>query len=631
MHEAADVILRKTSKNHESLVLFNLPQELVADSKPRYDVKNAWTFFNVNLKTKTMPKDFIDSSMVTISLFNANSIDDLRDMLEILKNSFLNHPRSKTILIDRSDNANKTLMVEYFKLFWTYQYSRVIILRNSSKSSRPRVDIFRWDPFSDSAKCGSNATTFLNVGYYDIKHKMIIFSEKGNTVLFPNSPPKEIKCSLRISTVVYPPFVIRTEPRKPDTIFQSFSEGFEVKIVKNIAKSFGSKPIFMESEAMLNWGTIKPNGTATGVFRELIENRADIGISAFTYTPRSKYIDFGPSYTNEHLIWCVPSPEEVTPFSKLVSPFYPTVWLFYFLAYIISCFLFWLLGKRFGTEARFNKRVANIFMKLAADVTGNTVNNQAPRSSPAKIFRIFWLVFTLHMTVIYSGKLFSMLTLVTTDDKYKNLDDIFKSNLKLQLLPWTRLYMKAEYSHLNYYGSLILNKSKTCGALSECLERVILTRDSAICLSTSMISHLEQFHLPIKCLNKDKFISIPITMIIRKNYYLGHEVQKRVSRLFDSGLIEYWRRKSLKIQNLYKNWLWDSFNFTTYPEATQTNRLSFEILKPAFGVLLLGHTIAFVVFLMELYCYYRKLNRLYEKELEKNEKLLELQSKLYLE
>lgn len=89
-------------------------------------------------------------------------------------------------------------------------------------------------------------------------------------------------------------------------------------------------------------------------------------------------------------------------------------------------------------------------------------------------------------------------------------------------------------------------------------------------------------------ITKEVFITIPIVLYAKRDFYLLNAIDNQIKRLKDGGLIEFWYH-----QDVYKRSL--NVNEPKRPKVLTMNRL-----LGCFQILLCGCTISFIVFLIEL-------------------------------
>lgn len=65
------------------------------------------------------------------------------------------------------------------------------------------------------------------------------------------------------------------------------------------------------------------------------------------------------------------------------------------------------------------------------DMYSVSYDRHRPISTRIKLLKILWLFCTMHITVLYSGKLFAMVAIDVEDKSVNTLDDVLNSQLRL--------------------------------------------------------------------------------------------------------------------------------------------------------------------------------------------------------
>jgi hypothetical protein len=90
-------------------------------------------------------------------------------------------------------------------------------------------------------------------------------------------------------------------------------------------------------------------------------------------------------------------------------------------------------------------------------------------------------------------------------------------------------------------------------------------------------------------ISKEAFMTIPLVIYCRKNFYLLDEINEKIEFLKASGLINFWHS-----QNIRKRFL--TVNNLNLPKI-----LNIKQLSGCFHIVLLGTFVSFVVFLLEYF------------------------------
>lgn len=115
----------------------------------------------------------------------------------------------------------------------------------------------------------------------------------------------------------------------------------------------------------------------------------------------------------------------------------------------------------------------------------------------------------------------------------------------------------------------------------------VLGKSLVIVSYLNYLSEFEKREEPRISYSKEVFLTIPVVIYARKEYFLLNEINKNIDVLESAGFMEAW-------QSQYKRWLQDNKNVGS-PKVLNTKHLS-----GSFQLFLLGHFTSFIVFLGEL-------------------------------
>jgi hypothetical protein len=100
------------------------------------------------------------------------------------------------------------------------------------------------------------------------------------------------------------------------------------------------------------------------------------------------------------------------------------------------------------------------------------------------------------------------------------------------------------------------------------------------------LNYLTKPRFPRYVYCKEIFISIPVVIYMRKDFYLWEMINKRISELNAAGLIDYWHLQSIRKK-------------TETKKSTQPKILTLKRVNGSFQLLLGGLCISFLIFFVE--------------------------------
>ncbi|XP_060525990.1 uncharacterized protein LOC132701800 [Cylas formicarius] len=526
----------------------------------------------------------INGNEIDLLVFRVDSKRELTDVLTCLKNCPLLKSKSKTLVVMKHIRTKTISGV--FKTLWENGIFNSLI--TVQRDIGHVMDLYGWGAFSQSSRCGRVFTNYFHVG-----------ACANGTVLFDGDEASLQKfaetsfhsCSISVRVVDWPPFVIPETQNPPDRKNANYIGGFEVQLVKTIASYLNVELRFSVSEKDLNWGTLHENGTASGLYLALLEKSADIGISSLTFPPGYRFLDYGPIYYYEKLVWCVRSPPLMVSWKKLIIALNTIHWHFLVIIYVVASVLVWALSKR--QEPGHSKKLGRCFTRTLADILGNP--SALPKTTSLRVFFTFWLIFCFHTNLFYLTNLMSLLSKAVTEVEFATSDEILNSSLKLMFLSATKMYFTSDRTP-NAFDKKVLGRWVDCPNLETCFAMTVQRGDSAICLPESFILYMGARYMPapMSCLLRaeDTLVSYPVTMFMRKNLPLASKISQAAQRLSESGLLGAWRQMAFDT---------DSADFEQLSRPPEENSTVFSLkeFKPLFRCVIFGWVAATVAFILE--------------------------------
>ncbi|CAH0553602.1 unnamed protein product [Brassicogethes aeneus] len=418
-------------------------------------------------------------------IVNINDVDQLDFYLRKLKMLLIWNSRGKFVIVLLKRNVK--LIKNIFKVLWKYNIYKSIVLQ---KITNETANVYAWYPYSKT-NCGNNFNEI------QIINKCEKDGLKKSVDVFDQSMFDLFACTFKVRTIFWQPFIINSTDGP---------KGIEVSLLNTLADKLNMKLSYSLSSTPLNWGAILENGTVTGIFQHMQEGKSDIAVAALGYEKnRVNYMDIGMPYFYDYLTYCVP-PFCKSDWDKIIIIFDYQSWIIIIVAYFSFSFVLYYVSKRCEDESMIFKNIYNV------------------------------LLINFSMVINTMGKL------PKTDVRL--LMDIIDLKLKLQfLLPQKRYF--ADDSPQSEY---IKEHWNNCKNIPSCLKRVIKEKDSVMCISKVYIDTIKNCYIDknkkplFHCFPK-YFVAFPITMLMRKDFPLRNRINDVIIRIYDSGLIQFWKRQ----------------------------------------------------------------------------------------
>ncbi|KAI8421538.1 hypothetical protein MSG28_009573 [Choristoneura fumiferana] len=244
----------------------------------------------------------------------------------------------------------------------------------------------------------------------------------------------------RVVTIEQKPFIIRD-----DDAPKGF-KGYCIDLIEEIRQI-----VKFDYEITLapdgNFGTMDDNGNWNGIIKELIEKRADIGLTSLSVmAERENVVDFTvPYYDLVGITILMKLPRTPTSLFKFLTVLENDVWLSILAAYFFTSFLMWVFDKWSPYSYQNNrekykddeeKREFNLKECLWFCMTSLTPQGggEAPKNLSGRLLAATWWLFGFIIIASYTANLAAFLTVSRLDTPIESLDDLSKQ-YKIQYAP----------------------------------------------------------------------------------------------------------------------------------------------------------------------------------------------------
>ncbi|KAJ0183146.1 hypothetical protein K1T71_001122 [Dendrolimus kikuchii] len=248
------------------------------------------------------------------------------------------------------------------------------------------------------------------------------------------------KLIYRIVTVEQHPFIIKDE-----TAPKGF-RGFCIDLIDEIREI-----VKFDYEITVapdgNFGSMDDNGNWNGIIKELIDKRADIGLSSLSVmAERENVVDFTvPYYDLVGTTILMKLPTTPTSLFKFLTVLENDVWLSILAAYFFTSFLMWVFDKWSPYSYQNNrekyrddeeKREFTLKECLWFCMTSLTPQGggEAPKNLSGRLLAATWWLFGFIIIASYTANLAAFLTVSRLDTPIESLDDLYKQ-YKIQYAP----------------------------------------------------------------------------------------------------------------------------------------------------------------------------------------------------
>ncbi|XP_071514444.1 ionotropic receptor 21a-like isoform X2 [Panulirus ornatus] len=249
--------------------------------------------------------------------------------------------------------------------------------------------------------------------------------------LFPDKLADLQGAVLKVSTFHFAPcnFFHRAEN---GTVLLRY--GMEIEVVKTVARVLNFTLTFMEPPNGENWGEELENGSWFGLIGQLQRHEADIGLANWFVSWRYlQVVDMTAPYRTEVMIFMALTEPPLPHWQSPAFPFHQWTWLAVLLGLIVSgpcLFLVALASGQCGGE-RSNLQNLSFAWYYAFGLHFCEAHTTLPRSTSTQIFVLFFWLYTMILTMVYSANLKSFLLVKKRPTVMQTLQDLYESGLEV--------------------------------------------------------------------------------------------------------------------------------------------------------------------------------------------------------
>lgn len=490
------------------------------------------------------------------------------------------------------------------KALWIFKITNAVVLL-PDPTNISVYNVLSWFPYK-GGKCG---IVFEEV-------ELIDNCTFGNFSLhvdwYPNKIPKDLHhCQVKVRTIVWPPFVDEPSRKIPETRNQyEFENGIEIKLMNTVAKAANFFVNYTVSDLPLDWGKLFRNGTSSGMMKSLMDEDVDVGLCALGATvTRHNFLDASETYIQEAVTFCVPHGWRVSTWKKIVTVLQFDTWIMCFLCIILISVTSVSLSYFEKTESSVYKNVLNCLQNTVTMITGSPVKTP-PRSGSVRLVFMLWIIFCLHLNIVYRTTLISFLTSPSYETELSSAEEILRSNLTIYTLPNFKRFFSGSEDPTSMVN-MIKKKWINCNDMKWCLDKVALERNSVMLTPRLYMEYIINRYKtkngdPLMHCFKDSIVTFPVEMLMGKGFHLKNRIKVLISRIVPSGLIPMWTKTAFE----------HSWKETVVSDSRTGEKLTMRHLQAIFIIYGICCIFAVALFAIEICVFkYRKTERKFKRTL----------------
>ncbi|KAG8201872.1 hypothetical protein JTE90_027351 [Oedothorax gibbosus] len=334
----------------------------------------------------------------------------------------------------------------------------------------------------------------------------------------------------------------------PDTYFTLVNEslpgyqrvsGAFGEFLNIIAKHLGFEYDFVYPEEF-NIGVRKDDGNWTGIIGILSRGEADLSLNHLSMEfHRQEVVDFGTVYAAEEVIYFIEKPNyEEIPIFGFLYPFDFTVWLCFAVTVLfIATFLYFISQKRL--------EYGDTLLTLLASVLKQPLKINCYQNKEHLIF-LFWLFFALVISVAYSAKLLSFLTIPLKKPQIQTFEELYSAVEKEthQCFYYENGYVMGELKqsktkYLNNLRNAIIRNSWYLDGSDYPYLNLVTENLGIIYTQLEYSLFFTAFGSKSRYMRFEESLGVwPIAVAYRKDFCCKTEINEVISRIVSSGIVD---------------------------------------------------------------------------------------------
>ncbi|KAI5745657.1 hypothetical protein M8J76_013165 [Diaphorina citri] len=367
--------------------------------------------------------------------------------------------------------------------------------------------------------------------------------------------------------------------------------GTDGLLLQLISNHMNFTPIITEPPDGNRYGWRSPDGNFTGMLGELINSRAEMGFnSIFIKNYHTTDIAFTTAFDVDDVCLVVPKSDLKPEWQGIFLAFDETTWLLIVLTYFVCVIVWYYIKSVIYDSFDHALLVLNVFQAFILAPL-----HQVPKYYSEKMIFLSILLFTLVISNSFQGSLVRLLTHPIYEPDINSLADLDESGLPIRstannLRETFETYDNGNVIYRNLFNKFVFTPDKS----ENILTRISYRRDAAGIVrkniaTQAMKNYIKDdkvlLHIVPECP-----ISYNLALMFKKQSLYIHVINDIILLLVQSGILNsYYITNTTSIIHVY--------NQHKHHQIFTINNVYI-----AFIILMLGYTLALMVFLFEYCC-----------------------------
>lgn len=508
-------------------------------SSCQFDLSNGyifgrWQIVNTQTQTRKCIKDILQHRPDAFVIFINNflTLAQLREAISQLKLYTKSwNVNAKFLIITTYISYLKPtkdkLVIDVLNFMWIRNAFRTALLMMESKNNT--VSLFSSAPFSKLYSPCREVNTTIQVQELNITDQNGSSTEiVGYTF---NTPQLFLGCPVVGHTLPFLPYSVE-EINSKESVYKT---GTEVKLIRlmaeiyNFSVSISNTPGY---DVFNGWKTQLTNGSFIGMFEDLKEYKIDLAFAGAI--PSSSYyytMDILNTYASSSMSWYVPYPDITPNWVYVLHTFTGFTWLSLALVFVLVTLLYFLICATLPNMYKEPVDLNMVGLSLGFTLRWTKVIH-------LKILLFSWSLFSLHVTLMFNTKLFSVLAQHPQNPGIKSIEDIYASELRTCI---SSFYRDFYYKQTNGIIRKILKNYITCSSdMNEAVELLLQNRNFSILGKDENMAFL--LNIKRERIHKisEKFITFPVSMYLTKGSIFKEPLRNIIFIATEYGYVHKW-------------------------------------------------------------------------------------------
>lgn len=350
-----------------------------------------------------------------------SSCDEFKSFFSDAFIAQLDNEHSPLLIVLLSTDDDSYNIMSVFDYLWNASVYNVNML--TKRTDVNGISVLTYFPFQGH-HCSHTSPTLINEFF---NGKFI----NSSANFFPTKITDLQACSIRVATSNNSkPYIFTTKLGNGSVELH----GREITVLNALAKSLNFKVnyVYIGKE-----GILLENGTAEGIYKELVDATADMAIAdMWLKANRLKFIDATSSYINQQIAFVIPPGLELTSFEKYLRPMDAWTWIISMLTIALAFIVIYIVRRKplHVQNFVFGDRVRDPYLNVLVGLFGGS-QTVLPLQNFARFILMMYLIFCLIMRSLYQGSLYRFLQTKIYHKEVQSIDEMAERDYKFYLVP----------------------------------------------------------------------------------------------------------------------------------------------------------------------------------------------------